>query len=63
MSKALTREEAEAKVYELTKQLAAIKAEKKASNGEFKDRLNDVEDEITAILEEQEAQNTPGTNP
>jgi hypothetical protein len=63
MSKALTREEAEAKVYELTKQLAAIKAEKKASNGEFKDRLNDVEDEITAILEEQEAQNTAGTSP
>lgn len=63
MAKALTREQAEAKVYELTKQLAEIKAEKKAANGEFKDRLNDVEDEITAILEEQEAQNTPGTAP
>lgn len=63
MAKALTREQAEAKVYELTKQLAEIKAEKKASNGEFKDRLNDVEDEIKEILEEQEGQNTPGTSP
>ena len=63
MSKTLTRDQAEAKVYELTKQLAEIKKEKKLANGEFKDRLNDVEDEIKAILAEQEDQNTAGTSP
>jgi chaperonin cofactor prefoldin len=63
MSKALTRDQAEAKVYELTKQLAEIVKEKKTVNADFKDRLNDVKNEIEAILEEQEAQNTPGTNP
>ena len=63
MAKPLTTEEAKNKVYELTKQLAEIKAEKKAANSEFKDRLNDVEDEIAAIIEEQEGQNTAGTNP
>ena len=63
MAKILTRDEEEAKIYELTKQLAEIKKEKKATNGEFKDRLNEVEDEIEAIIEDQEAQNTAGTSP
>ena len=63
MAKALTKEEAKTKVYELTKQLASIKSEKKAANVDFKDRLNDVENEIEAIIEEQEAQNTAGTKP
>lgn len=63
MAKPLTREEAKTKVYELTKQLAEIKKEKKAANVDFKDRLNDVEGEIEAIIDEQEAQNTAGTKP
>ncbi len=63
MAKPLTRDEAKAKVYELTKQLAEIKKEKKAANVDFKDRINDVESEIEAIIDEQEAQNTPGTKP
>ena len=46
MAKALTRDEAKTKVYELTKQLAEIKSEKKAANVDFKDRINDVENEI-----------------
>jgi uncharacterized protein YgbK (DUF1537 family) len=63
MAKPLTKEEAKAKVYELTKQLAEIKKEKKVVNIDFKDRINDVENEIEAIIEEQEAQNTQGTAP
>ncbi len=63
MAKALTKDEAKTKIYELTKQLAEIKKEKKAANVDFKDRLNDVENEIAAIIDEQEAQNTAGTKP
>jgi polyhydroxyalkanoate synthesis regulator phasin len=63
MAKALTKEEAKTKVYELTKQLAEIKKEKKLANIDFKDRINDVENEIEAIIDEQESQNTAGTSP
>lgn len=63
MAKALTREEAKTKIYELTKRLAEIKKEKRSSLADFKDRLNDVESEIHAVLEEQEGQNTAGTTP
>ena len=63
MANKLTKEEAKTKVYELTKQLAEIKKEKKSANIDFKDRINDVEYEIEAIIDEQEAQNTPGTAP
>lgn len=63
MATALTRDEAKTKIYELTKQLAEIKKEKRASLAEYKDRLNDVESEIHAVLEEQEGQNTAGTTP
>jgi arginine/lysine/ornithine decarboxylase len=63
MAKALTKDEAKTKVYELTKQLAEIRKEKKSANVDFKDRINDVENEIEAIIDEQEAQNTAGTTP
>ena len=63
MAKPLTKEEAKAKVYELTKQLAEIKKEKKSANVDFKDRINDVENEIEAIIAEQEDLNTAGTTP
>jgi uncharacterized membrane protein YukC len=62
MSKALTREEAEAKVYELTKRLAVLKQDKKAAAADYRDQLKEVEDEIKGILEEQEEQNTAGTS-
>lgn len=63
MAKPLTKDEAKSKVYELTKKLAEIKKEKKAVNVDFKDRINDVEGEIEAIIQEQEDQNTAGTKP
>jgi hypothetical protein len=63
MAKALTRDEAKTKVYNLTVRLAEIKKEKKSVLLDFKDRLKDVEDEIEAIIDEQNDQNTAGTNP
>ena len=63
MTKALTKDEAKTKVYELTKKLAEIKKDKKETNAEYKQRLNEVEDEIEAIIQEQDSQNTKGTNP
>jgi uncharacterized membrane protein YukC len=63
MAKPLTTDEAKTKVYNLTKQLGEIKKEKKSANVDFKDRINDVENEIEAIIDEQEAQNTAGTKP
>jgi hypothetical protein len=33
------------------------------ANADFKDRINDVEAEIEAVIQEQEDQNTPGTAP
>lgn len=63
MAKALTPTEAKAKVYELAKQLAEIEKEKRSIMTDFKDRINDVKAEMAAIIEEQEAANTAGTNP
>lgn len=63
MSKALTPEQAKAKVYELAKRLAEIEKEKRSVMQDFKDQIGDVKSEMAAIIEEQEAANTVGTNP
>jgi archaellum component FlaC len=63
MSKALTPEQAKAKVYELAKRLAEIEKEKRSVMQDFKDQIGDVKSEMAAIIEEQEAANTPGTTP
>lgn len=63
MAKQLTKDEAKAKVYELVKRLSEIEKEKRISMADFKDRINDVKSEMLGIIEEQEGQNTPGTNP
>jgi archaellum component FlaC len=63
MAKALTNQEAKSKVYELAKQLREIEKEKRSVMADFKDRINDVKGQMEAIIEEQEGQNTPGTNP
>lgn len=63
MSKALTKDEAEAKIYELAKRLAEIEKEKRAIAQDFRDRLGDVKSEMAAIIEEQEALNSAATNP
>jgi archaellum component FlaC len=58
MAKALTKEEAKTKIYELAKQLREIEMEKRVVMTDFKDRINDVKSEMEAI-----SQNTPGTAP
>lgn len=63
MAKTLTNQEAKSKVYELAKQLREIEKEKRSVMADFKDRINDVKGQMEAIIEEQEGQNTPGTNP
>lgn len=63
MAKALTPDQAKAKVYELAKRLAEIEKEKRSVMQDFKDRIGDVKAEMAAIIEEQEAANTAGTNP
>jgi archaellum component FlaC len=63
MAKALTKEEAKTKIYELAKQLREIEMEKRVVMTDFKDRINDVKAEMEAIIQEQEGQNTPGTAP
>jgi len=63
MSKALTSDQAKAKVYELAKRLAEIEKEKRSVMQDFKDQIGDVKAEMAAIIEEQEAANTAGTNP
>lgn len=63
MAKTLTAQEAKNKVYELAKRLREIEAEKRTVMQDFKDRINDVKGEMSAIIEEQEGQNTQGTSP
>jgi archaellum component FlaC len=63
MAKTLTAQEAKNKVYELAKRLREIEAEKRTVMQDFKERINDVKGEMAAIIEEQEGQNTAGTNP
>jgi archaellum component FlaC len=63
MAKALTRDEAKNKIYELAKQLREIEMEKRVVMTDFKDRINDVKGEMEAIIAEQEGLNTQGTNP
>jgi archaellum component FlaC len=63
MAKALTPDQAKAKVYELAKRLAEIEKEKRSVMQDFKDQIGDVKAEMAAIIEEQEAANTAGTNP
>jgi len=63
MAKALTRDEAKTKIYELAKRLREIEKEKRSTMADFKDRINDVKSEMEAIIGEQEDQNTAGTTP
>lgn len=63
MSKPLTHDQAKDSIYKLTQRLLEIEVEKKAAAKEFKERIGDVLEEIKAIYEEANQQNTAGTNP
>jgi len=51
-TKQLTKEEAEAKVYNLTQNLLKVKADLKATQGAYKDQIKDIESEIKATIED-----------
>jgi hypothetical protein len=62
-NKPLTTAQAKDQIYKLTQQLLEIEIEKKAAAKEFKERIGDVLEEIKAIYQEANQQNTAGTNP
>ena len=49
----LTQQQAEAKVYELTKQLLKLRLDCKDVVSGYKERIKEVESEIKSIVEEQ----------
>ena len=49
----LTKAQAEAKIYELTEKLIFTKKDQKDVNAGYKDRIKEIENEISAIIEEQ----------
>ena len=49
----LTQQQAEAKVYELTKQLIKLKLDCKDVVAGYKEKIKDVESEIKAVVDEQ----------
>lgn len=51
----LTQPQAEAKVYEITKQLIKLKLDCKDTNASYKEKIKDLESEIKAIVDEQNA--------
>lgn len=48
----MTKQQAEAKVYELTESLLFTKKDQKDVNAGYKDKIKDIESEIKAIIEE-----------
>jgi hypothetical protein len=57
----LTKTQAEQKIYKLTEQVLEIKRQKAEANANYNEEIKDIESEIKAIIEEQNAsvQSTP----
>jgi hypothetical protein len=47
-----TKEQAQAKIYELTEDLIRIRQDKKDMNAGFREKIKSIEDEIQAIIDE-----------
>jgi hypothetical protein len=56
----MTKQQAEAKVYELTESLLFTKRDQRDVNAGYKEKVKDIESEIKAIIEEY---NTAGSAP
>ena len=54
----LTKQQAEAKVYELTEKLIKTKLDQKDLNAGYKEKIKDIESEIKAIIEDYNATQT-----
>lgn len=59
MSNKFTKHQAEEKIYDLTQDLIRIRQEKKDMSAGYREKLNDIQDEIEAIIEEQRSQDNP----
>jgi len=55
MATKLTKQQAEEKVYQLTERLIKLKLDAKDTMTGYKDKMKDVESEIKAVIEEQNA--------
>lgn len=54
----LNKQQSEAKVYELTEKLIAVKKDQKDVNAGYKDKIKDITSEIEAIIEDYNSQAT-----
>jgi len=52
MNNKFTKEQAQAKIYELTEDLIRIRQDKKDMNAGFREKIKGIEDEIQAIIDE-----------
>lgn len=52
MNNKFTKEQAQAKIYELTEDLIRIRQDKKDMNAGFREKIKSIEDEIQAIIDE-----------
>lgn len=59
MNKKYTKEEAQAKIYELTEDLIRIRQDKKDMNAGFRDKIKGIEEEIQGIIDEANDQENP----
>ena len=48
----LTKQQSEAKVYEITEKLLKLKLDQKDLNAGYKEKIKDLESEIKAVIEE-----------
>lgn len=59
MQNKLTKQQAEAKIYELTEDLIRIRQEKKDMNAGYREKIKSIEDEIQGIIDEVKEKENP----
>lgn len=59
MQNKLTKQQAEAKIYELTEDLIRIRQEKKDMNAGYREKIKSIESEIQGIIDEEKDKQNP----
>jgi len=59
MQNKLTKQQAEAKIYELTEDLIRIRQEKKDMNAGYREKIKSIEDEIQCIIDDVKEKENP----
>ena len=59
MQNKLTKQQAEAKIYELTEDLIRIRQEKKDMNAGYHEKIKSIEDEIQCIIDDVKEKENP----